>query len=43
MYFSTVAADTAPTDAAKYDDDHKVGIRDFRLGHRPKRNGEARS
>lgn len=33
MYFSTAAADTVPADAAKYDDDHKVGIRDFRCGN----------
>src|SRR6185437_8453183 len=33
MYRCTVAADTAPTVAAKYDFDHRVGSRDLRCGN----------
>ncbi len=33
VYRRTVAADTAPTVAAKYDRDHKVGSRDRRCGN----------
>jgi hypothetical protein len=42
MYFSTVAALTAPTEAAKYDDDHKVGIRDLRCGNSARRTREVK-
>ena len=40
MYRCTVAALTAPTDAAKYDFDHNVGSRDRRCGNSPRSRRE---
>lgn len=42
MYFSTVSALTAPTEATKNDDDHSVGIRLLRCGNSSRNTREVK-